>query len=286
MTIIEAIDSAERALAGAGIESARLDAEVLAAHVIGSDRASLYLRRSEAMGASAQRELDSAIARRAKGCPVAYITGVKEFWSIPIRVTEDVLVPRPDTEALVEEALRFARDAGGAIRILDLCTGSGCVAAALASELPQASIVAADVSDAACAVARENLAFAGERASVVRGDLFGAVGADEEFDLIVANPPYIRAGEIPALPRDIADFEPPLALAAGESGLDFICRIIEDGPRFLRPGGWLMMEIGQGQAGDCTSIAIASESYDTIRTAKDLAGIERVAMFRKSPFGN
>lgn len=282
MNIYQAIKNCTDALEDAGIESAHLDAEVLAAHALGTDRADLYLRQDESIDDETLAALDQAVARRSDGCPVAYITGVKEFWSIPMKVREGVLIPRPDTETLVEEALRISRDTDGDSRILDLCTGSGCIAAALAKEIPGARITVTDISGEALDTARENLSFAGGRVEFLSGDLFAAIEDDRQFEMIVTNPPYIRDDELATLPRDIADFEPRGALAAGKSGLDFIRRIIEDAPRYLVERGWLVMEIGQGQAEAAAGIAIETDRYDTIRTAKDLAGIDRVISLRRS----
>lgn len=285
MNIIDAINSAERTLAHAGIESARLDAEVLLAHALGTDRAELYLRRDDTVDAGVLKSLGEALTRRSRGCPVAYITGTKEFWSIPIKVNEDVLVPRPETETLVEEAVGIARETRGNLRVLDLCTGSGCIAAALAKEIPGARLVAADVSARALEVAQANLAPACGRVEFMRSDLFENLDADRPFDMIVTNPPYVRDDEFPSLSREIVKYEPRVALSAGESGLDFIARIIEDAQRFLRPGGWLLMEIGHGQAESSISMATAAGGYDTARMAKDLSGTERVLLLRRDALG-
>jgi len=278
--VSEAIRSAKQALASSGIESARLDAEVLCAHALSTERCALHTRRDDDISTDSARHFEEMVQRRSRGCPVAYIAGVKEFWSIPISVTQDVLIPRPETETVVEEALKIANGIDGA-RILDLCTGSGCIAAALASELPDARIVASDASERALAVARRNLEFAAGRAELLLGDLLEP--AKGQFDIITANPPYIAEGDIEALMRDIRDYEPMEALSAGLAGLDFIERIIEDAPAKLARGGWLVMEVGAGQAAAATSMAVGRESYDTIRTARDLAGIERVVLMRKSP---
>jgi len=285
MKVIDAINSAQRKLADAGIESARLDAEVLLAHYMNTERGELYLRRDDPVGEGIMRSLQCAAEWRSRGCPIAYITGTKEFWSIPIEVNESVLVPRPDTETLVEEALKLADKANGPMRILDLCTGSGCIAAALAKELPQAELVATDLSEDALEVAERNLAFAEGRVKFIRSDLFAEMEERPGFDFIVSNPPYIREDEFAKLSREIVDFEPRRALAAGESGLDFVSRIIEDGHRFLTPGGWLLLEIGEGQTEGSISLATQAGGYDTIRTAKDLAGTERVLMLRRKILG-
>ncbi|MFA4874657.1 MAG: peptide chain release factor N(5)-glutamine methyltransferase [bacterium] len=286
MTIIDALTDAQRRLAQSGIDTPRLDAEVLLSHVLGRSRADLYLSRSDSLSKDALSRFDDAVARRSARCPVAYITGTKEFWSIPIRVTPAVLIPRPETETVVEESLRHFVDRSKPIRLLDICTGSGCVAAALASELPNAGIFVSDSSLAAIEMARENLAFAGSRVTLLSGDLFEPVAQMKDgFDLITANPPYIAEEEYQSLQPEIRDNEPKAALIAGKSGLDFILRIIEDAPRFLLPGGWLVMEVGENQAPECKVQAIGQGSYDTVACAADLAGIERVVALRKNMFG-
>jgi release factor glutamine methyltransferase len=285
MKITDLLRDAASRLAAANIDGARLDAEVLLAFVLGTDRAGLYARDLAPLSDGDRARFADAVRRRADGCPVAFITGMKEFWSIPIAVTQATLIPRPDTETVVHEALALFPDRRESVRILDLCAGSGCIAAALAQELPASSITVADLSAAALDVARGNLAFAGDRALFLAGDLFTALPeGTPPFDLITANPPYIPRADYERLPREIRDFEPADALVGGENGLDFVSRIIEDAPRFLVPGGWLAMELGQGQSGDGIAMATASGAYDTIRTAQDLAGIERVVMARRSRY--
>lgn len=278
--LIDVLQEAVQRLTDAGIEGARLDAEVLFAHAIGCDRFELYAKR-EPPDEAAVRAFETFIRRRAEGCPVAYITGIKEFWSMPIRVSPAVLIPRPETEIVVECALAlFSKQ--DEIHILDLCTGSGCIAAALAKELPRARFVATDASAGAIAVARANLAFAVARTEFHVGDLFAALCTDEPmFDLITSNPPYIPTGELGRLPCDIAQFEPRQALDGGKCGLDFAARIIEDVPRFLKAGGWLVMEMGAGQGQELKALG-EQAGFGKIVTAPDLAGIERVICLWKS----
>ncbi len=283
MRIIDALTDAEHRLAQSGIDTPRLDAEVLLAHILGCDRAQLHISRNDSLKPDDMDRFSIAIERRAARSPVAYITGEKEFWSLTMRVTPAVLIPRPETETVVEQTLRVVGDLNRKLRILDICVGSGCIAAALASELPNATIIAADNSAAAIEVARENLAFAGDRITLLCGDLFEPLQAMQAgFDVVTANPPYIAEEDYAALAPEIAEYEPRQALLAGKSGLDFIARIIEDAPRFLKPGGWLVMEVGSTQAPECKTLAIGSDCYDTISTAKDLAGIERVVVLRKN----
>ena len=285
MSLIELLNEAEERLAKAGVESARLDAEVILSHVLGRERVDLYLDRASEPGDEAKQRFLEGIERRAAGCPVAYITGVKEFWSIPIRVSNDVLIPRPETELVVEEALKVAAAIGreGRIRILDLCSGSGCIAAALATELPRARFVLTDISDGALEVAKSNLAFAGGRAEFFRGDLFDALpSSDTSFDVIVTNPPYIPTGHRGMLGREITDHEPEVALFGGKSGLDFAARIIEYAPRFLLQGGAMSMEMGLGQSEKLEAMAREFGGYGRVEISKDLAGIERVITLWKS----
>ena len=282
MTLIELLTGAEHELAKAGVESARLDAEVMLAHALGIQRVDLYLNRTMDPGDEVARRFRADVVRRAAGCPVAYITGVREFWSMPIKVTPDVLIPRPETELVVERAMAVHADRLHALEILDLCTGSGCIAAALAREFPRALMTLADISEKALAVARENLAFAADRTSSFCGDLFGALPAGSSFDLIVANPPYIPEGHRGMLAREITGHEPHLALFAGGSGLDFAGRIIEDAPLFLKPGGWLVMEMGLGQAEKLEAMAQQFGGFADAVVSKDLAGIERVISLWKN----
>lgn len=284
MTIIEAIAAGEAKLVAAGVESSRLDAELLLGHLLKKKRVDLYLDRGNLLTEELFASYEALIARRAGRCPFAYITGIREFWSLPIAVTPDVLIPRPETETLVEEALKLIPDRAAPISILDLCTGSGCIAAALATELPNAHFTAADISPKALKVAERNLAFAASRTTLLAGDLFTPLHGASPFDLIVSNPPYGSRGERDQLAPEILQHEPLSAIFGGESGLDFIWRIMEDAPRFLRPGAWLLIEVGAGQSAACCTQATGLDAYDTVKTAQDLAGIDRVVMLRRSRF--
>jgi release factor glutamine methyltransferase len=299
MTLIELINDAERRLTKAGIDTPRLDAEVLLAQATGMKRVDLYTNRGTVPPEAAQKLFEEMIRRRLENCPVAYITGVREFWSMPIRVTADVLIPRPESELIVERALEIIRtgEQGSGtkreINILDLGTGSGCIAAALAKELPHARLTVTDVSAEALDVARTNLTFAGERVEFRCGDLFDALSRDPSdpgsritghglFDLIATNPPYIPNGHEPMLGREITEHEPRVALYGGKSGLDFAGRIIEDASRFLKPGGWVVMEMGLGQAEKLEAMAREFGGYADVVISRDLAGIERVISLWKN----
>lgn len=281
MTIVDLLNDAEKRLAENDVDTPRLDAEVLISHVLNCSRADLYMQRERKLSSKQQKLIKEHIERRAAGEPVAYITGIKEFWSIPIRVTPDVLIPRPETELVVERALEIVGKKDRRVDILDLCTGSGCIAAALATELPQAQITVTDVSKKAIEMAKRNLSFAKGRVRFHIGDLFKALPKPQEFDLITANPPYVPTSHKRYLPREIADREPEIALYAGKSGLDFMARIIEDGSRFLKPGGWLVMEMGLGQTAKLQRSAEQFGGYGQVVVSEDLARIERVISLRK-----
>lgn len=276
MKIVDAIAAAERNLARSGTPTPRLDAEVILAHALKVGRADLYLEREAILRDESVSEFERLIARRSQGEPVAYITGVREFWSIPIKVSPCVLIPRPETELVVECTLGTIGDRGAAIDVLDLCTGSGNIVAALASELSCARFMMTDISEEAIALAMENTSFAEKRVFAKVGDLFGAIGPDLSFDVMTANPPYVGSKHMESLSRDILQYEPHEALFAGASGLDLISRIIKDARRHLKDGGWLIMEMGIGQGQSVKEMAAEAGFAGEIRIAKDLSGIDRV----------
>jgi release factor glutamine methyltransferase len=264
----EAIAAAAARLPG---DSPRLDAELLGAHLIGADRGELLLRRlDEDIDAAAYEAL---VARRVAGEPVAYIVGHREFWSLDFRVTPDVLIPRPDSETLVEAALAAA---GPRPRVLDLGTGSGCLLLAVLHERPEGWGVGIDRSPAAAAVAKgnaERLGLAG-RAAFIVGDWTAALHG--RFDLVLANPPYIGTGE--PLDREVADFEPASALFAGAEGLDDYRRIIPTLHEILTPGGSAHLEIGQAQSDVVMAMGAAAGFVPELR--RDLAGRPRCVSLR------
>ena len=219
----------------------------------------------------------NAIIRRRNGEPTAYITGKKEFWSLSFEVTRDVLIPRPDTETLVESALARL---DGSQRMLDLCTGTGCVAVAVASERPASMIDAIDISKAACRIAARNIANhdLSERIAVLEGDLFAPIPNDAVYDVITANPPYIPAGEMAQLQAEVQE-EPKLALDGGGDGLDIVRRIIADAPKYLKDDGWLLIEVDPRQTRGIVSNASTSIWKETL-ILPDLAGRERVVALK------
>jgi release factor glutamine methyltransferase len=220
------------------------------------------------------------VERRRVGVPLSYLTGTKEFWSIPLRVTPSVLIPRPETEVLVEKVLELS--SRGPESVLDIGTGSGNIAIALGRELPRARIVASDISLRALEVARRNAALQKVRqVEFVRSNLFSAFrGTGARFDFIVSNPPYVSRREWEGLPAEIRDFEPRRALLAGESGLEFVDRLVRRAATFLRPGGHLIFEIGDGQREDV--LALFGRRWTEIETAWDLAGRPRVITARRA----
>jgi len=218
--------------------------------------------------------------KRLRGMPLSYLTGVKEFWSIPFKVTPSVLVPRPETEVLVEKVLELASRENDSI--LDVGTGSGCIAIALARELPRAHIQAVDISERALRVARRNAALQkAKRVQFHKSDLFSVFrGTGLRFDFIVSNPPYISREGWDGLPSEIRDFEPRRALLAGESGLEMIERLVRRAGTFLKPGGYLILEIGDGQRDRV--LDLFGKRWTEIETAWDLAGIPRVITARRA----
>jgi release factor glutamine methyltransferase len=260
-----------------GNKSARLDAELLLGEALGFDRIKLIVEAERPLAEGELGRYRELIKRRRNGEPIAYILGRREFFALPFRVDRRVLIPRPDTELLVETALRasHARHLYG--RMLDLCTGSGCVAIAFAKDRPTWRVTAVDLSPEAAALARENARRAGvvHNVGVLEGDLFAPLPDRAAFELITANPPYIPSGDIAGLDVDVRDFEPRLALDGGEDGLTIIRRLLEQAPRYLVPGGLIALEVGFDQAPTVAALFEHAGFVDVAR-AKDLAGIERV----------
>ncbi|HZC44397.1 MAG TPA: peptide chain release factor N(5)-glutamine methyltransferase [Acidobacteriaceae bacterium] len=258
----------------------RSDSILLLRHVLGVAHAEMYAYRERPLTALQTEAFNAMIQQRLRGTPVQYITGEQEFFGLPFRVTPDVLIPRPETEHLVEAAIARLKDLASE-RIVDVGTGSGAIAVALAHALPQAEVTALDISPAALAVAAENAKHNGVAARVrfFESDLLSAV-AEERFDAIVSNPPYVASSERKSLPVEVRDFEPTQALFAGPTGLEMYRRIIPDARPLLVPGGWLMMEIGQGQR-DPVRALLQDATWAGVEFLPDLQGIPRVAVARK-----
>jgi len=252
---------------------APLDARVLLRAVLQVTDAHLLAHPEQHLTVDQQRRYLELVERRRVGVPVAYLTGEREFYGLPFTVTPAVLIPRPETELLVDLALERARGRR-ACRVLDLACGSGCVAAAIARNCAQALVTATDVSGEALAVARKNAARHGLTIELIASDWFSAL-AGRRFDVIVANPPYVAAND-PHLEAGDARFEPRQALVAGTTGYECIETIIAQSARHLAPGGWLMFEHGYQQAARSREL-LESAGYGSISSVRDLSGIERVS---------
>ncbi len=259
-------------------ESPRLDAELLLAHALVVTRSSLLSRLGDTVSCAAFPPL---LARRMAHEPVAYILGTQEFFSLTFIVRPPMLIPRPETEHLVEAALaHLANRPGGAppARILDLCTGTGCVAVTLARHAPNAEVTATDLNPDAAALARENAALNNAPLRVLEGDLFAALPPNEPpFDVVLANPPYVETTEWDGLMPDIRLYEDPAALLAGKDGLDLVRRMIAAAPAHLVTGGLLALEIGETQY-PAVAALLAAHGFGDIRAVKDLAGMDRIAV--------
>jgi len=263
----------------------RTSAEVLLAHVLAEDRLFLYLNYDRPMETNELTAYRACIKRRLGGEPNQYITGNQEFWSLPLRVSPDVLIPRPETEVLVEAVLEFLDKADPNVDILDLGTGSGAIAIALARELPAARIVATDLSMATLRLAQENAKShqVDQRILFVRGDMFAAIpGASQRFKVVVTNPPYVSYAEILELPREIRDFEPHHALDGGPDGLAAIRHIIAEAPTVLCQAGALFMEMGADQTKSVSALVIDSQRYEDYRIIKDYSKLDRVLVAIKA----
>ena len=263
-----------------GVQSPRLTAEVLLAHTLQQDRMYLYVHYDQPLEPEERRQFKTLILQRVQGMPTQYLTGVQEFWSLGFRVTPAVLIPRPETEHLVETTLELARAMSEPF-ILDLGTGSGIIAISLKRELPRAKMYASDVSETALTIARENalsLLPDGQQVIFGQGDLF-APFPEMRFDLIVSNPPYISEPDYAALACEVRDHEPKLALYAGKDGLDLYRRLIAGAAAHLNPHGVIVVEIGYGQKDGVVQI-FEQHHFRIERIVKDYAGIARVIAAR------
>jgi release factor glutamine methyltransferase len=265
-----------------GNKSARLDAELLLGEALGLDRIKLIVEAERPLADGELTRYRELIKRRRVGEPIAYILGRREFFALPLRVDRRVLIPRPDTEILVETALSGTRDRHLYGRLLDLCTGSGCVAIAFAKARPTWRVTAVDLSADAAAVARENAQRAGvvHNLGVLEGDLFAPLPEGAQFELISANPPYIPSADLAGLDADVRDFEPHLALDGGADGLHVMRRLVAGAQAYLSPGGLLAVEGGFDQASAVAAL-LEAHGFEQISRAKDLAGIERVVSGRR-----
>jgi release factor glutamine methyltransferase len=275
-----AAQAAERLAHGPHAERARMDAETLLLALLRKSRAWLLAHPDEPIPADAVGRYAEWVERRSFGEPVQYIVGEAQFYGMPLRVTRDVLIPRPETEHAVERTLELA-PLFRSPRIVDVGTGSGAIAIALAHERPDAVVTATDFSAAALNVARENAQQNGvaERVRFLEGDLLAPI-AEEQFDLVVSNPPYVAERDRESLPVEVRDFEPAQALFAGEDGLAVYRRLIPAAFAALAEGGWIVLEIGYGQEARARGL-LAEAGFERIGFAADLQGIARVASARR-----
>ena len=280
-SIRDAVFWGAQVLSNAGVENHRLDAEVLLRHVLKIQKEQLYSNGDAPISAEQEAEFRTLLSRRSQREPVSYITGQKEFWSLDFFVTPAVLIPRPETELLVEAALQYMKRlrSGSPVKVLDLGTGSGAIAVCLAKEHGAAEIVAVDISPVALDLARLNARRHGvaDRTQFLPGDLFTAIKASlETFDLIVSNPPYIRTGELSMLAPEIREWEPAIALDGGVDGTDTYRRIIGEGHKYLSPGGSIVLEIGADMGRDVVDLFSRSGCYGPPALYQDYAGKDRV----------
>lgn len=282
-TIRSALDAAVAALSAAGVESPRLEARLLLRHVLGLSMETLIGYPEQAVTEDDRAALRPLVARRVAREPLAYILGEREFWSLSFRVTPDTLVPRPDSETLIEAALAHVAERHRPLRILDLGTGSGCLLLALLSELPAASGVGVDLSAAALAVARDNAFVLGlaDRAAWVQGNWSDAICGT--FDLVVANPPYVAEAELSRLAPEVAQFEPRLALNGGPDGLDGLRALVPCLARLGNPDSIILIEIGADQAAPAWALLV-NHGLQDVKAIKDLSGNSRCMAAR--PGGN
>jgi release factor glutamine methyltransferase len=280
----ERLAEAREQLEAAGIAPAvaAIDVDLFTRTILGWDRARVLMARTEPAPAALEPRLSEWISRRVDREPSAYIVGHREFWGLDFRVTSDVLIPRPETEFIVEESLALLKKHDQASpRLADIGTGSGCLAISLLCELAEARITATDVSAAALAVARDNARRHGAQDRVTWVETSFLDGIDGPFDLIAANPPYVKDGDKPALARDVLH-EPDVALFGGSTGLQGVEAVLDAAARTLTPGGWLVMEFGFGQEDDVRRLAAARPSLRVDRVRADLQGIPRTAVIQRA----
>jgi release factor glutamine methyltransferase len=279
MTLREALAEGRTRLQAAGVADASLDARLLLAAATKLDMASLIARDREALPADASARYESYMARRASGEPIARILDEASFWGLAFKLNAATLVPRPDTETLVETVLECARALPPDIVICDLGTGSGAIVVALLSELPEARAVATDISDAALEIARANAEMHGVAERIRFACVDFADGPRGPFDVVVANPPYIRSSAIEGLPREVRVYDPRAALDGGKDGLDAYRVILARAGRLLRSGGVLAFEVGYDQGESVAALCRGAELSE-VAVRRDLAGRERVVIAR------
>jgi release factor glutamine methyltransferase len=279
-SISEAILEASQILLRAGVPEARREAGSLLAFILGKDRTFLISHAEDQLHDDSLSQFRDSVERRAAGEPLQYITGVQDFFGREFRVTPDVLIPRPETELLVEAAIELVGDSTPLI--CDVGTGSGCIAVTLLCEISQARAVAIDKSPAAIEIAKLNAArqSVADRAEFLISDCFDSLDSTRhQFDLVVSNPPYVSAAMMPGLQREVRDHEPPIALSPGPDGLSVIRRLLDDAPGFLKSEGYLIMEIGFDQS-EAVRGLIEENVWRLLEIRPDLQGIPRIVVLK------
>lgn len=282
-SIRQSLSDARAFLTAHDTEGAEMGAELLLEFVLGFERGQLFTHPELLLREQEASRYADLLQRRAGGEPLAYLTGAKGFWNYDFVVSSDTLIPRPETELLVESALELFRNKNDLLNILDLGTGNGAIILTLLKELPNARGLAVDISDKALEVARNNanLLNVAPRVRFLQSDWFENLPEEAEYDIIVSNPPYIKGEDILTLQREVRLFEPELALYGGADGLEHYRAIIEKAHLYLKPQGWLGFETGERQHKDITAMLKAVKQYGTIRSIKDYAGHERILWAQK-----
>lgn len=288
LIIKELLQIGETALTKAGCSDPRIDAEILMCHLLSLTKSQLFIKYPSLLDEKTCHEYFELVDRRSTGVPVQYITGEQEFMGLSFRVNEHVLIPRQDTETLVEEVMESIKDRrqkgrshGENYRILDLCCGSGAIGLSLAKLVQDVKVTASDISEKALTVAKENAKGIGveKKVKFVQGDLFASLRkglGSKKYHYILSNPPYIPRNVIPSLQREVREHEPILALDGGEEGLDFYRRILAEAPDYLSKNGILFMEIGYDQGEALGRLIAESGKYQAWEIIKDLAGLDRI----------
>ncbi len=289
MTILELLNWSTKHLRNHQVENSRLDAELLLAHSLKLNREGLYVRLHDGVEDPQVKRFTDLLERRISGEPLQYILEHQEFWSLDFKIDRRVLIPRPETELLVEQSLLILseRSLRRNASVLEIGTGSGAIAIALAKEVKPLFLLATDISMEALILAHENARSAGVQDQIcfINGDLFGPLRPGEgraSFDLILSNPPYITRGKIDTLAREVKNHEPRLALDGGEDGLDFYRRMVPETGVYLRPGGWLLLEVALGQSGVVSEMIEASGDFLQPESVPDLSGIGRVVKAQRN----
>jgi release factor glutamine methyltransferase len=283
-SIKQALIEGTARLEAAGVDEARRTAGVILCHVLGVERTQLLTASSDSISEADYLRFTELVARRAAGEPVQYITGHQEFYGLDFIVTPDVLIPRPETEFLVERVLKLIPESKGSPPLVaDIGTGSGCIAIAAAVNAPGARVIATDVSQAALEVAARNAERhqVQDRITFLAGDLFAPLaGLENAIDILASNPPYVSEGRPDLIQREVREWEPPVALFGGSEGLEFYRRLLSEGDRFVKPEGFMVFEIGYSQFE--TIIDMIAPPWELIDVTRDLQGIPRTLTLRKS----